>query len=215
MDQEFEESTETLKQDFQKRVKQELQKRSDNIEEQFKFKYDIKMMREREEMLQEKLDFVERESTASSLAKQEEVAMAKLEVSQKQVEITNLESELSLSQSQIKSLRTMIENDKKSFNPFSSAGLKLEIKDLKEDLSGMADALITKQQEVDVVTRELEELQAKRANPFYFITEIFQTNNNPPAVFEPKAPALPPPPVEEIGMEKSEVVAEKEEVVVE
>lgn len=168
MDQEFEESTETLKKDFEKRVKSEIQKRGDKIEQDLKFKYDIKMMREREDMIQEKLVFVSQESS-----KQEETTLAKLQLAESQSEISSLQNYVNRSENEIQNLRTMIEEGK---NPFSAAGVKLQLADLQKDMSGMESVMLEKDQQIEEAKRELEELKTKRSNPLYFVKEIFQSS---------------------------------------
>jgi predicted nucleic acid-binding Zn-ribbon protein len=171
MDQEFEASTETLRQDFEKRVKRELQTRGEKIERDLQFKYDIQMMREREQMLQEKLAFVEQESSGSALAKQEDTALTKLELAETRSTIAGLETDLGNSQNEIEELRGMIET---GINPFATAKFQLKLKDLQTDFSGMEEAFLEKDQQLEEANRALEELKTKQSDPLYFVKEMFR-----------------------------------------
>lgn len=172
MDQEFEESTESLKQDFEQRIKTELKTRGEKIEQDLGFKYEIKMMREREQMLQEKLAFVASESE-SSASKQKENALTKLELAKKRSEVVILQNDLTQSNDEKQQLRDMIEKGSK-INPFSVAGYKLQVTDLQTDLSEMEAVLLEREEQIRESKRELEELKTKRSNPLYFVKEIFQ-----------------------------------------
>ncbi len=171
MDQQFEESTETLKKDFEQRVQKELETRSDKIKQDLQFKYDIQVMREREQMLQEKLQFVAQESSASSLAKQEETALAKLELAESKSQIATLEIDLKRSEEEKEKLRTMMEESK---NPFNTQTFRLQVADLQNDISKMQSILLEKEKQIEETKQELDDLKAKRSNPLYFVKEIFQ-----------------------------------------
>jgi len=132
MDQEFENSTEALKNDYEKRIQQEIQKQSEKIKQDLKFKYDNKMIREQEHVLQEKL------------VKQEEISLAKLEAAQ-------LKTDLIRSETNVQELRTVIQMGK---NPFSAVALKLEVIDLQNDLVSMESNMLEKEQKlVEEVTQ--------------------------------------------------------------
>ena len=171
MDQEFEESTESLKKDFEERVKKDLETRSDKIKQDLQFKYDIQVMREREQMLQEKLKFVAQESSASSLAKQQETALAKLELAESKSHIAALENDLKRSEVEKEKIRAMMEESK---NPFNTPTFRLQVADLQNDISEMQTALLEKEKQMEETKQELEDLKAKRSNPLYFVKEIFQ-----------------------------------------
>jgi len=182
MDIEFEESTAELKRDFEVRVQREIETRSDKLKQDLKFSYDIKMMREREQMLQEKLRFIEMESSGSSLAKQEEATMAKLELAQSRQEIMTLETNLNKSTSEVQELRSMMEESNRNFLGINSAaGLRLKLSDLQKKIVRMEETLLEKEEQIIKGEEEIEKLQTKsNNNPLYFVKEMFQktTTNN-------------------------------------
>mmetsp|Transcript_2703 Transcript_2703/g.2973 ORF Transcript_2703/g.2973 Transcript_2703/m.2973 type:complete len:105 (-) Transcript_2703:2150-2464(-) len=72
--------SEELRSNLKVRVLHEMEARSDKLKQDLDFSYDIQMMREREQMLQEKVRFIEMESSGSSLAKQEEASIVRVRV---------------------------------------------------------------------------------------------------------------------------------------
>lgn len=178
MDNEFEESTAELKRDFEVRILREIETRSDKLKQDLEFSYDIKMMREREQMLQEKLRFIEIESSGSSLAKQEEASIAKLELAQNRQQIISLETSLNKSTSEVQELRSMMEENKGNFMGISNAvRLRLQLSDLQKDLVRMEETLSEREEQIVKGKEEIEELERKSKksiNLLYFVRELFQ-----------------------------------------
>lgn len=180
MDQEFEESTQILQDDFEKRVKRELTNRGAKLEQDLKFKYDVQRLREQERMLHEQLEFMASESSGS-VTKQGETALANLEVVASRSTIDTLRNDLRRSETAIEELRTLVRYGANPLNSiFKTGGLKMELADLQTDFSTLEETLLEKEQQIEGAQQELEELQdfkrkATKNNPLYFVTELFQS----------------------------------------